>query len=569
MGLLDSMSSSVSNGLMDPQSAGLLGLAQGLLASSGASRLPVPMGPALANGLAGAQQGIAGALNMRNQWLQNQIGMLNFQKTKELLDAANSMYGGPANMTDQSAVAMGQGAAQQPNQPIPSGMPMAPGMVPPLSQGGAYNLGGVGPTNANAARLAAPAPGPSVDPMNPLGLDPRMSRFGMLSDPAAYMKEAVIAPAAQRASLTDFERNLLHAGVKPNTPEYQEAMAGQIAKQNQMTGYRPGAFVPDGRGGFTALPAAPPPGFVTTGGPGSWGLSPMANGLPAVAASSGAASAGKAAGSTAFTPQTVYQDGRPGVMLGRDVFPGLSDIFRSPSPSTLPSSGTPVAGGATRAPGGFVQTGPGIGDAPYATSTATAAGNRANDLMSMAQDSPMRVNVLDNIIGLSQRGTQSGPTAEFTNQVKGYMASVPGFGGWKDDVSGFQELQKFLNQNAIRNWSAAGGTQTDSQLEAQMHANPNDRMFPQAIQHVAQWSKAGELALQAKANAWKQWQGQNGNNQQSQTNFENAWRQNFRPNDYIKQTIPQTNSKGWVLHQDKAGNIGYISPDGRQQAGIW
>ena len=65
-----------------------------------------------------------------------------------------------------------------------------------------------------------------------------------------------------------------------------------------------------------------------------------------------------------------------------------------------------------------------------------------------------------------------------------------------------------------------------------MEANPNDKMFPQAVQTMAKWAKAGELALQAKASAQDAWLARQGNNPAAQNQFESAWRTNFDPRIY-------------------------------------
>jgi hypothetical protein len=90
-------------------------------------------------------------------------------------------------------------------------------------------------------------------------------------------------------------------------------------------------------------------------------------------------------------------------------------------------------------------------------------------------------------------------------------------------------MNKFLYQNAQRNWQAAGGTGTDSQLEAFTKSNPNDKMFPQALQMMAQWGKAGELALQGKANAMQTWKDQQSGNLANMDQFERTWRNAFDP----------------------------------------
>jgi hypothetical protein len=99
-------------------------------------------------------------------------------------------------------------------------------------------------------------------------------------------------------------------------------------------------------------------------------------------------------------------------------------------------------------------------------------------------------------------------------------------------LANFQELLKFTYQYGLRAWQAADGTRTDAQMESFSHANPNDKLLPTALQNIAQWSKAGELAVQAKANAQDDWLSKNANNPQAQNQFESIWRNNFDPKLY-------------------------------------
>jgi len=173
------------------------------------------------------------------------------------------------------------------------------------------------------------------------------------------------------------------------------------------------------------------------------------------------------------------------------------------------------------------------GQAKYAEGQAKDAADRHDATVAAAQESPMRINVLDNIINLSKGGVATGPGQEFQNSVLGYAANTPllskVMGGAKDRVGQFQELQKFTYQNAIRSWQAAGGTGTDAQMESMAHANPNDHLFPQALQTIAQWGKAGELAVQGKANAQDKFLATNGNTPANQIKFESSWRNAFDP----------------------------------------
>jgi hypothetical protein len=171
---------------------------------------------------------------------------------------------------------------------------------------------------------------------------------------------------------------------------------------------------------------------------------------------------------------------------------------------------------------------------------------RAGKITDAVQDSPTRVNVLDNIINLSKAGVGSGPTSEWVNSLKGPVAQITGNQKWTDDVAGFQELKKFMNQNANRAWQAAGGTGSDAQLEAAQNANVNDKMFPQAVQQIAQWAKGGELALQAKNTAQTQWLKQNGNNPANQNLFEQDWMKSYDPLVYQAAALPPGERRAFV-----------------------
>lgn len=188
--------------------------------------------------------------------------------------------------------------------------------------------------------------------------------------------------------------------------------------------------------------------------------------------------------------------------------------------------------------------------APYMAGQGKDASDRHDQTITEAQGSPDRINVLDNILKLSQSGVASGPGQEFQQSVLGYAANVPGLskvlGGAKDNVAKFQELQKFLLQNGQRAWQAAGGTGTDAQLNAASHANPNDAQFPQALQTITKWVKAGELAVQGKANAQDAFLQVHGNTAQNQITFENLWRNNLDRRAYQLQTMAPQEQQAFV-----------------------
>jgi hypothetical protein len=221
-------------------------------------------------------------------------------------------------------------------------------------------------------------------------------------------------------------------------------------------------------------------------------------------------------------------------------------------PAQQPAPAAPLA--APPLQSNMIRPGNAPGQSEFMQVRATAAGKRDTDLVSTASDSPTRVNVLDNIIGLSKGGVASGPTAELYNKFKGAVSGTVDVAGWKDEVTGYQELKKYMAQNGIRAWQAAGGSGTDAQLTAAMAANPNEKMNPAAVQAMAKWSKAGEIALQGKANAA---QHAAITTPQQQTQFEAAWRQNMDPRIFQMKTMDPTEAQTFVANLKKTDPAGY------------
>lgn len=189
----------------------------------------------------------------------------------------------------------------------------------------------------------------------------------------------------------------------------------------------------------------------------------------------------------------------------------------------------PGAGGAPPAPVGSAappQYKP--GEAGTIVANTQSGGERYNGLVNAAAESPARVNVLDNIIQLAPQ-TRTGAGSGWKAAAETAIGQTPGFQGAKDDASKYNELTKYLHQNAVRSWQAAGGTGTNAQLSSIEGANPNTTQDPKTIVDLAKFNKAGELALQAKATAHQTWMHQAGNNFANQADFESKWRQNFDP----------------------------------------
>lgn len=437
----------------------------------------------------------------------------NDQKQMDLARALQGRMGdmlGGGEVQNPAAMGMGQGAAQQPSLPDETGA-----MI---------NQGGVGPTVQNAARMEAvpEAPAPNNFTLARLLKGSVIGQVGGEPAQKAYWEQFAPTEATRLANA---------AGV-----DVRKANADTLAKNNYIApvSVRPGAIMRDP---MTNKPIAfnphVPDGYspVFDASGNVTGMQPIAGALPAMEAVSRAEASGKAA----VEPIPGFD------ASGNPVF---TNKLAASQGGAAPGGGAPVSTGrfgGYAAPGGGGTVRPGLAPGVQTAAEGIAGQNtkRAGALVDTAAESPMRVNVLDNILSLSKSGVASGQNAEWTNKIKGAVADLPGFGGWKDDVTGFQELKKYMRQNGLRAWQAAGGSGTDSQLSAAMESNPNEKMFPQAVQTMVQWAKAGELALQSKAAAQDAWLSRNNNNPQAQNQFESAWRQNFDPRIYQMKLMDQ------------------------------
>lgn len=400
---------------------------------------------------------------------------------------------------------------------------------------------------------------------------------------------------------TDGMRNDRYLGITP-----EQSRNSELAKRLK-EGYIPptslrGQAFTDASGKITTLPDAAQPGYMNhfDQATGQWSTAPITGGVESVQGSERAKALGKTLGTLG---QGFDADGKPTYFLGvpngtsgaptpqgqppqgamphpgvpaqppgagqvdlnhmtpqqRQAFMAQADAQFGLRPGSTPGQSVqgpaPASTQATPASqAGVIRPGNAPGQNEFMQVRATAAGKRDNDLVTMVSDSPTRVNVLDNIIALSKNGVNTGPTAELTNQFKGAMSNVPGFGGWKDDVTGYQEMKKYLKQNGIRAWQAAGGSGTDAQLGAAMEANPNDKMFPKAVQMMSNWAKAGEIALQGKANAA---QSAGMNTPADQARFEASWRQNMDPRIFQMKTMDPAEAQAFVANLKKTDPAGY------------
>lgn len=243
MGFLDGLTGSGGNvdptqnaGLMgmyaNPQTAGMLGLAQGLLASSGPSRIPVSMGQAMGYGLQGAQQGFGNALQMQ----------MEMQKMRAMMDPFGTGFGG-----------VGQAQAQRPNPTLAQGSPVL----------GATNTAPMSGVSAGLGSLAPQMP-IQQQPSSPNGLaifgghTPQEvmlagARLSALGNPAGAEMMKLAGQADPTLNPTDATRMAVQGGLTPQ--QAQQANVTALAKANAPVSLRSPIFWDPATGTAQAVPA--------------------------------------------------------------------------------------------------------------------------------------------------------------------------------------------------------------------------------------------------------------------------------------------------------------------------
>jgi hypothetical protein len=264
MGLFDgsndpSQDPSQGNGLMNlyanPQTAGMMGLAQGLLAASGPSRLPVTMGQALGNGMQGFQQNAGNALALQRQMMQ--------------MRALNGLMGMGGQPQQQP-----QPQSQQPDPTMAQGAPISGGGNVGSLSGVSAGLGSMAPQLPPAQTQAPTAPsGPSIMGRTPAQLwqQGMLMNYAGIPGGSELMSEALKYDPTLAAQMpTDITKMGVQGGMTPQ--QIQQANAAGVTKANYIAPVRaaPGGALamPDGTMRYT-LPAPQAGGMWATNPDGS------------------------------------------------------------------------------------------------------------------------------------------------------------------------------------------------------------------------------------------------------------------------------------------------------------
>lgn len=435
-----------------------------------------------------------------------------------------------AGQNDALVRAMGGGQPAQ--QPDPATSALGAGAA----------SGSVGPTNENAARLAAvlgqgqqpqPQSAPAGgSPFNPTGLPPELAARAYLQDPSKYL-ETIIGQSAP----TDLQKTAIAAGLRPGTAAYQQFMQANLKKQNYIApvSIRPGGGVMGQDGKITTTPAAAPEGFqAVQGADGSWSYQPVAGGTQAVTASVAAKEQGKApyqviegfdpntqaptrnyAGNV-LTPPVVPgatpPAGRqqfnqvagaafPGNVYTQDTVRILQEELKAEQAKPNPDQRT-VAGlqrevakvqGATG-----VQAGPALGQGQGATNAQNELSTAWTAQQGAHQTAQTNVSLLQNMRELTDKAITG-----FEPDRRTFLAKLGAYAGIKsmDDKASASDLLNKYSSQLIAGLAQKGGMSTDAARELVMAGTPNSHMQAGAIKEAIDGLQAREQMTQARTHA--------------------------------------------------------------------
>jgi hypothetical protein len=209
MGIFDAFTSAgdpSQGGLMgmfaNPQTAGLLGMAGGLLQAAGPSRIPVTMGQALGAGVQGMEQGVGNAFQTQQQLLR--------------MRAMQGLMGGDPGQSGAPQAGPSYSAMFGP-------LSAAPGTMAPAS-----DVGSAG----SSAGSGAPAAGPSIYGRS----TQQLFNQGMLMNMAGIqgggdlMRVAVEHDPTLAMQMPTDSQKMAAAAYGYGTPEYQSALQSQVQK---------------------------------------------------------------------------------------------------------------------------------------------------------------------------------------------------------------------------------------------------------------------------------------------------------------------------------------------------
>lgn len=147
-----------------------------------------------------------------------------------------------------------------------------------------------------------------------------------------------------------------------------------------------------------------------------------------------------------------------------------------------------------------------------------------------AANAQTEMNVLQHIDSLAHApNIYLGPGSPEVGKLATAVAAIPGMEGAAKYADNYNELAKYMAQNAVRMGKQLGLSGSDARIDLAVQANPNGTIGPQAIIGIAQYQMALVRMSVAKADAMDKWLSQPGNSLQNEQEFERTWRDNADP----------------------------------------
>ena len=206
-------------------------------------------------------------------------------------------------------------------------------------------------------------------------------------------------------------------------------------------------------------------------------------------------------------------------------------VTRTPSGAivgTRPMPGSTSPGG-----GGFPSFTPGQAQ------EIEGAQKEVTNVRQAADQAPILHNINQNILRLSG-DTSTGPGTAYWKNALGALVPIADL----KNVNDYQEIGKFLEQNAVRAMQSMGGNPSDARLGAALAANGSPSFNPQALQEVTKFNDAANTALSSYRQGLDKAVGLKNSDYTALARYKSDWAKNMDVNIYRLQNALQSGDQG-------------------------
>lgn len=199
----------------------------------------------------------------------------------------------------------------------------------------------------------------------------------------------------------------------------------------------------------------------------------------------------------------------------------------------IPANGQPAA-----IPGAGIPAGPPLGTPEAAAVTGHENAAQAIALQQRAAQTPQNKAVLGNMearLDSFDPGPQSQWWKNLGQLAAEYHQKIP-LAPPADKTAAQEEFGKLAFQLAQQQFTALGGTGTDSKLDSTMHTSPSELLSRYGNKGIIHILKGNEDAINAQNQAWQKWQGA-GNGPESYGQFLSQWNQVYDPRVFQSQYL--------------------------------